>query len=57
MPVERRMFDAVLEVDEATPMALAIWYGLVVAGLVDLWVLLFAPRRYRGSRLASRLRS
>ena len=57
VPVERRMFDAVLEVDAATPRALAIWYGLVVAGLADLWLFLFALRRYRGSRPASRLRS
>jgi hypothetical protein len=47
VPVERRMLDAVRAVDAATPQALGIWYGLVIAGLADLALFIFALRRYR----------
>ena len=50
VPVERRMFDAVREVDVATSGALAIWYGLVLAGLLDLGLFVFALRSYRTLR-------
>ena len=47
VPVERRMLDAVREIDAATPRALGIWYGLVAAGLADLALFVFALRRRR----------
>lgn len=53
VPVERRMLEAARDVDAATPRALAIWYGLVLAGLADLALFIFALRRYRALRPAA----
>jgi hypothetical protein len=50
VPVERRMLQAVREVDAATPRALGIWYGIVACGLGDLALFVFALRRYRALR-------